>query len=228
MSRRAYIPTESSLVSYRDCLRAFRDGSDSPRNFLEKRLAVIEDLEQEVQAFTAIDIEGARKAADVSTTRYRDGRPLSQIDGMPVGIKDVIDTVDMPTQMGSPLFKEWRPRFDAASVSALRKAGAAILGKTVTTEFAAVVPGPTRNPFDSSRTPGGSSSGSAAAVGIGMIPAGLGTQVIGSIIRPSSYCGCYGYKPTMGTVNRGGSLDYMSQSTQGVLAASLGDAWAVI
>jgi Asp-tRNA(Asn)/Glu-tRNA(Gln) amidotransferase A subunit family amidase len=102
-----------------------------------------------------------------------------------------------------------------------------VLGKTVTTEFAATVPGETRNPFDTVRTPGGSSSGSAAAVGSGMLPAGLGTQVIGSILRPASYCGCYGFKPSVGALNRGGSLDYLSQSCLGVLAASLADAWAV-
>jgi Asp-tRNA(Asn)/Glu-tRNA(Gln) amidotransferase A subunit family amidase len=133
----------------------------------------------------------------------------------------------MPTQMGSPIFADWQPRFDAAAVSALKQAGAVILGKTVTTEFAATVPGLTRNPFDPTRTPGGSSSGSAAAVGIGMLPAALGTQVIGSILRPASYCGCFGFKPTVGALNRGGSLDYMSQSCLGVLAASLADAWAV-
>jgi len=228
MSRPRYIPTEPALVSYCDSIEEFHKGSDSPRAFLERCLERIESHEGEVRAFTALDMAGAREAADGATLRYGEGRVLSRIDGMPIGVKDVIDTADLPTQMGSPLFKEWRPRFDAASVSALKKAGAVILGKTVTTEFAAVVPGPTRNPFDQNRTPGGSSSGSAAAVGIGMIPAGLGTQVIGSITRPASYCGCYGYKPTVGAVNRGGSLDYMSQSSQGVLAASLDDAWAVI
>lgn len=152
---------------------------------------------------------------------------MSQIDGMPIGVKDIIETADMPTQMGSPIFTDWRPRFDSASVSALKQAGAVILGKTVTTEFAATVPGTTRNPFDTTRTPGGSSSGSAAAVGIGMLPVGLGTQVIGSILRPASYCSCFGFKPTVGALNRGGSLDYLSQSCLGVLAASLEDAWAV-
>lgn len=227
MRRFPYIPTESPLVSYCGCLHNFYTGGDSPRDFLERCLETIERREDEVQAFTALDIKGAREYADAATVRYREGRVLSRIDGMPVGVKDVIDTADMPTQMGSPLFMGWRPRFDAASVSALKQAGAIIIGKTVTTEFAAVVPGPTRNPFDTDRTPGGSSSGSAAAVGIGMIPAGLGTQVIGSITRPASYCGCYGYKPTVGAVNRGGTLDYMSQSSQGVLAASLDDAWAI-
>jgi Asp-tRNA(Asn)/Glu-tRNA(Gln) amidotransferase A subunit family amidase len=110
----------------------------------------------------------------------------------------------------------------------LREAGAVILGKTVTTEFASSEPlGPTRNPWDAARTPGGSSSGSAAAVGCGMVPAALGTQVVGSIIRPASFCGCIGYKPSVGGINRGGSFDYFSQSCTGLLAASPEDAWLV-
>ena len=114
---------------------------------------------------------------------------------MPVGIKDIIETADMPTENGSPLFAGCRSERDAASVAALREAGAVIVGKTVTTEFAASEPRGTRNPHDLRRTPGGSSSGSAAAVAAGMMSAALGTQVIGSTIRPASYCGCVGFKP---------------------------------
>src|SRR5208337_58967 len=158
--------------------------------------------------------------------RWRGGRPLSPIDGMPIGIKDIIETADMPTEQGSPLFVGWRTGRDAASVAALREAGAVILGKAVTTEFASTEPRGTHNPWDTKRTPGGSSSGSAAAVGCGMVPAALGTQVVGSIIRPASFCGCVGYKPSVGAINRGGSYDYFSQSCTGLLAASLEDAWA--
>jgi Asp-tRNA(Asn)/Glu-tRNA(Gln) amidotransferase A subunit family amidase len=147
---------------------------------------------------------------------------------MPLGVKDVIETADMPTGMGSPLFAGWQSGRDSASVKALREAGGIILGKTVTTEFASSVPGPTRNPWDPERTPGGSSSGSAAAVGRGIVSAALGTQVVGSILRPASFCGCVGVKPSLGGINRGGSHDFMSQSCQGVLAASLGDAWQVL
>ena len=146
---------------------------------------------------------------------------------MPLGIKDIIETADMPTEQGSPLFVGWRTNRDAASVAALREAGAVILGKVVTTEFAATEPRGTRNPWDSERTPGGSSSGSAAAVACGIIPAALGTQVVGSILRPASFCGCVGFKPSVGGINRGGSYDYFSQSCTGVLAASLEDAWLV-
>lgn len=214
--------------SYAAALGAFASGADTPRDFLERCLEEIDEREGDVKAFTALALETARKAADASTQRWAEGEPLSAIDGMPVGVKDVIETADMPTQMGSELYEGWSPGFDSASVHALREAGAIIVGKTVTTEFAATRPGPTRNPHDLSRTPGGSSSGSAAAVGCGMLSGALGTQVVGSIIRPSSYCGVYGYKPSLGGVNRGGSHDYMSQSCQGVLAASLEDVWQMI
>ncbi|MGA2395325.1 MAG: amidase, partial [Candidatus Lustribacter sp.] len=206
---------------------AFRAGSDTPRALLERCIAVIDAREREVMAFEYLDLAGARRAADASTERYARGTPLSSIDGLPVGVKDIIETADMPTGMGSPLFAGYRGGRDAASVVALREAGAVIVGKTVTTEFASQVAGKTHNPWDLARTPGGSSSGSAAAVACGMLRAGLGTQVIGSILRPASYCGCVGYKPTVGGINRGGSLDPHSQSTHGVLAASLGDAWRV-
>ncbi len=181
-----------------------------------------------MQAFEYIDLDRARASADASTQRYRDGTPKSSIDGIPFGVKDIIETADMPTGMGSPLFAGYRSGRDAASVAALREAGAVIVGKTVTTEFASIVAGKTHNPWDLTRTPGGSSSGSAAAVGSGMLCAALGTQVIGSILRPASYCGCVGYKPTVGGINRGGAVDYQSQSTHGVLAATLEDAWLVV
>lgn len=119
--------------------------------------------------------------------------------GLPIGIKDLIDTADFPTTYGSPRYRGHRPARDAACVAALKKAGAVILGKTVTTEFAVFNPGKTRNPRDPSRTPGGSSSGSAAAVADGMVPAALGSQTAASIIRPAAFCGCIGWKPTFGT-----------------------------
>jgi Asp-tRNA(Asn)/Glu-tRNA(Gln) amidotransferase A subunit family amidase len=153
------------------------------------------------------------------------GRDGTRSIGLPVGIKDIIETANMPTQMGSPLFAGYRSGRDSASVAALREAGAVVVGKTVTTEFAATVARETRNPWDPTRTPGGSSSGSACAVGDGMLPAALGTQVIGSILRPAAYCGAFGYKPSVGGINRGGSVDYHSQSCQGVIAATLEDAW---
>ena len=215
----------STLRPFLSVTPAFRDGSDSPRAFLERCLETVGAREGDVKAFVVIDKAGARRAADASTARWRAGAPLSAVDGMPVGVKDIMETLHMPTGNGSPLFEGWQSGRDSAAVIALREAGAVILGKTVTTEFAATVPGPTRNPFDLARTPGGSSSGSAAAVGCGMVPAALGTQVVGSTIRPAGYCGAYGFKPTPGAINRGGSLDYLSQSSTGTIAASLADAW---
>ena len=174
-----------------------------------------------------LNLAGARAAADRSSKRWRAGKPLSPIDGMPIGIKDIIETIDMPTESGSPLFAGFRSERDSASVAALREAGGVILGKTVTTEFAWMEPRATRNPWDETRTPGGSSSGSAAAVAVGAVSVALGTQVFGSILRPASFCGCFGFKPTVGAINRGGSHDALSQSTHGPLAAALPEAWQV-
>ena len=205
----------------------FASGADTPRDFLERCLADLAVLEPKIGAFVHLNLEAARAAADQSGVRWREGRARSPIDGMPVGIKDIIETIDLPTENGSALFAGWRSERDAASVAALREAGAVIVGKTVTTEFAATEPRGTRNPHDLSRTPGGSSSGSAAAVAAGMLSAALGTQVIGSTIRPASFCGCVGFKVTVGALNRGGSHDGLSQSATGVLAATLEDAWQV-
>ncbi|HEY4263819.1 MAG TPA: amidase [Micropepsaceae bacterium] len=210
---------------FQPALSAFAAGTDTPSDFLECCLACIDAHEADVGAFVHVNKDGARAAAARSTMRWKAGKPLSRIDGMPVGIKDIVETIDMPTEMGSPLYKGWRSGRDSASVAALREAGAVIVGKTVTTEFAATSPGRTRNPWDTARTPGGSSSGSAAGVAAGMISAGLGTQVVGSIVRPASFCGCVGFKPSAGAINRGGSHDGLSQSAHGVLAASLEDAW---
>jgi Asp-tRNA(Asn)/Glu-tRNA(Gln) amidotransferase A subunit family amidase len=205
----------------------FARGTDSPRDFLERCIAELEAWEPKIGAFVALNLDGARTAADRSTNRWRAGKPISPIDGMPIGIKDIIETIDMATEHGSPLFAGNRSERDAASVAALREAGAVIVGKTVTTEFAWMQPRATRNPWDLSRTPGGSSSGSAAAVAVGAISVGIGTQVFGSIVRPSSFCGCFGFKPTVGAINRGGSHDALSQSTHGPIAASLPEAWQV-
>ncbi len=207
--------------------RTFASGAQTPRQFLEQSLSLLEQWEPRIGAFVVTNLPAARAAADRSTARWRDGKPLSPLDGMPVGIKDIIETVDMPTEMGSPLFAGWRSEKDAASVRALRDAGAVIVGKTVTTEFAASEPRGTRNPWNTAHTPGGSSSGSAASVATGIVTAALGTQVIGSTLRPASFCGCFGFKPSVNALNRQGSHDYQSQSCTGILAASLDDAWQV-
>ncbi len=207
------------------CTDAFSNGSDTPRDLLERCIDVIENHEKTIGAFVVTNLEGARAAADQSTTRWREGKEFSRIDGMPVGIKDVMETADMVTEQGSPLFEGWKMGRDCAAVAALREGGATIVGKTVTTEFAATTPRGTKNPHDPDRTPGGSSSGSAAAVGCGMLAGATASQVIGSTIRPASYCGAFGFKPSVGGICRGGSFDDFSQSCTGAIAASLTDTW---
>src|SRR5271155_4701852 len=172
--------TKPVMRSYLAASQDFASGKATPRQFLEDSLALLEQWEPRIGAFVTTNVPAARAAADRSAARWRETRPLSPIDGMPVGIKDIIETVDMPTQMGSPLFAGWRSEKDAASVRALRDAGAVIVGKTVTTEFAASEPRGTRNPWNTAHTPGGSSSGSAAAGAPGIASAALGTQGIGS------------------------------------------------
>jgi Asp-tRNA(Asn)/Glu-tRNA(Gln) amidotransferase A subunit family amidase len=150
--------------------------------------------------------------------------PRGPLFGVPVGVKDIFDTHDMPTECGSPIYAGYRPRADSAAVALTRRAGGTIMGKTVTAEFATFVPRATRNPLDLSRTPGGSSSGSAAAVADFMVPLAFATQTAGSLIRPASYCGIFGYKPTYNSIARGGmkpggdSLD-----TIGVYGRSVAD-----
>src|SRR3984893_17923539 len=156
-----------STRPYLSMTRRFADGSATPREFFERCLGDLSALEPKIGAFVHLNIGGARGAADQAGARWRDSGALSKIDGMPIGIKDIIETADMPTEQGSPLFAGCRSERDGASVVALREAGAVILGKTVTTEFAATEPRGTRNPHDLRRTPGGSSSGSAAGVAAG-------------------------------------------------------------
>jgi hypothetical protein len=176
-------------LTFHDAARRFTDGNDSPRAYLERCLETIAQREPVVKAFTAINEAGARASADASSARWKAGKPLSSVDGMPIAIKDLLETRDMPTEMGCAAMKGNFPKRDNAAVWALRQAGAVILAKTVTAELGGSHPGATTNPFDPRRTPGGSSSGSAAAVGANMVPAAIGTQVGGSIIRPAAYCG---------------------------------------
>ena len=213
-------------LTFHDAIRHFTDGNDSPRAYLERCLETIAQREPVVKALTATNEAGARAAADASAARWKAGKPLSPIDGMPVAIKDLLETKDMPTEMGCAAMKGNFPKRDNAGVWALRQAGAVILAKTVTAELGGSHPGPTINPFDAKRTPGGSSSGSAAAVGANMVPAAIGTQVGGSIIRPAAYCGNFALKPTQGGINRGERLA-TSQSTHGPHAGCLEDMWQV-
>lgn len=206
----------------------FSTGQDTPRALLERCLETIGAKESSIHAFTHMDIAGARVAADNSTKRYAVGKPLSEIDGMPFGVKDIIDTSDMPTQMGNSFFKGHQPKIDAACVRAIKLGGAVILGKTVTTEFAIGRSGPTKNPWNTEHTPGGSSSGSAAGVSAGFVSAAFGTQTQGSIIRPSSFCGVVGFKPSLGALPTEG-VHPLSKSHDhlGILAEGVEEAWAV-
>lgn len=213
-------------LTFHDAARRFTDGNDSPRAYLERCLETIAAREPEVKAFTAMNVTGARATADASAVRWKAGKPLSPIDGLPIAIKDLLETRDMPTEMGCAAMKGNFPKRDNAAVWALRQAGAVILAKTVTAELGGSHPGPTTNPFDKTRTPGGSSSGSAAAVGANMVPAAIGTQVGGSIIRPAAYCGNFALKPTQGGINRGERLA-TSQSSHGPHANSIEDMWQV-
>lgn len=217
------------LTSYLAETAEFKTGRSSPSAFLERCLARLEAAEPVLKAFVHVaGRDAARALAAASDARWQAGAPLSPIDGLPIAIKDIIETADMPTGQGSPFWAGTQTRRDAASVQALREAGAIILGKTTTTEYATSEPfHQTTNPHDPRRTPGGSSSGSAAAVGAGIVPAGLGTQVVASTLRPASFCGCVGFKPSVGALNRSGSFDHLSQSCTGILAATPGDAWVV-
>ena len=217
-----------NVVSFSHALPDIASGKRTPREFLERCLDIIAAREKSVKAFVTLNAAGARKAADAATSRHQAGKPLSPVDGMPVAIKDIIATADMPTQMNCPAFKGWQSGQDAACVAALRQGGAVIIGKTVTTEFAIGYSGPTTNPFDPERTPGGSSSGSAAAVGAGMVPAAFGTQTQASILRPASYCGAVGFKPTIGALHTAGIHPLSATCDHlGMLAGTLEDAWRV-
>jgi Asp-tRNA(Asn)/Glu-tRNA(Gln) amidotransferase A subunit family amidase len=214
------------MLSFHDAVARFSDGSDSPRAYLERCIERIAALEPAVMAFAFLNLERARAAADEAGTRFKSGRPRSAIDGMPVGIKDLIETYDMPTEFGSELFRDHQPTTDAACVRALRLNGVCLVGKTVTVCFGGGDPARTRNPFDVRRTPGGSSSGTAAAVASGMLPVALGTHARGSTIRPASFCGAYALKPTFGAINRQGSFSMAySMDHIGVFAGTLSDMW---
>jgi Asp-tRNA(Asn)/Glu-tRNA(Gln) amidotransferase A subunit family amidase len=182
------------------------------------RIAAREDI---VHAWQYLDSEQA-----LAEARQRDREPpRGALHGVPIAVKDLIDTVDMPTAYGSPIYERHRPTADAACVALARAAGAVVLGKTVTTEFACFTPGPTANPHNPAHTPGGSSSGSAAAVADGMAPLAFGTQTAGSILRPAAYCGVVGYKPSFGTISRAGvKLLADSLDTVGVMARDVADA----
>src|SRR5512145_1315845 len=188
---------------------------------LEAVLGRITAREPAIHAWAFLDPERARHQAQALDA----GPVRGPLHGLPIGVKDLMDTADMPTAYGSPIYAGHRPAWDAAVVAAARAAGAIVVGKTVTTEFATFTPAATVNPHDFEHTPGGSSSGSAAAVADGMVPLAFGTQTVGSIIRPASFCGVVGYKPTFGTLSRAGmKMGCDTLDTAGVIARSVADA----
>ena len=189
-----------------EAAQRIRDAVLTSEELVQACLERIRALEPKVQAWTFLDEEHALAQARAADERKRSGKPIGPLHGVPVGVKDIFDTADMPTENGTVLHQGRTPRADAAAVRSLRAAGAVILGKTVTTECAYFSPGKTRNPHDPEHTPGGSSSGSAAAVAAGMVPLALGSQTAGSTIRPASFCGVYGFKPTHGLIPRSGVL----------------------
>jgi Asp-tRNA(Asn)/Glu-tRNA(Gln) amidotransferase A subunit family amidase len=214
--------TALNWLSATEARRLIEDGAISAEQLVDACLAHAREVEDTVQAWQYLDPEYARRQARARDQDRREGRPSGPLHGIPVGLKDIIDTADMPTEDGTVLHAGRTPVADAAVTERLRAAGAVILGKTVTTECAYYAPGKTRNPHNPEHTPGGSSSGSAAAVAAGMVPLALGTQTNGSVIRPAAFCGVYGFKPTHGLIPRHGILRLSrTLDTVGVFARSI-------
>jgi Asp-tRNA(Asn)/Glu-tRNA(Gln) amidotransferase A subunit family amidase len=205
------------------------NGDMSAQDYIGACLQRIEEIDDKVHAFVHLDPKEALAQAKALDERRINGKPLGALHGVPVAIKDIFDTADYKTECGSPLLKGRQPMHDCTVVARLRSAGAVIIGKTVTTEFAYFHPGATRNPHDLQRTPGGSSSGSAAAVAAGMVPLAIGSQTNGSVIRPASFCGVYGVKPTHGMISRHGVLSLSKKLDHvGVFARTLADSALIL
>lgn len=198
--------TDLHLLSASEAARLIRDGIISSEQLVEACLTRIREVDPQVQAWAFLDADYALTQARALDELRLSGRAIGPLHGVPIGLKDIFDTTDMPTECGSVLYAGRTPSRDATVTAMLRAAGAVIMGKTVTTEFAYFSPGKTRNPHNPEHTPGGSSSGSAAAVAASMVPLALGSQTNGSTIRPAAYCGVIGFKPTHGLISRHGTL----------------------
>lgn len=183
-------------------------GELTSTDLVERAIARYEATEPKIHAWAWLDAARARRLAHESDERRRSGAPLGRLEGIPIGVKDIFDTAGIPTENGSPVFAGRVPETTSEAVRAAESAGAIVLGKTVTAELAYLTPGATRNPWDASRTPGGSSMGSAAAVAAGVVSAAIGTQTNGSVIRPAAFCGVVGYKPTLGRISTAGALEF--------------------
>ncbi len=205
--------------------RALRAGKLTSEELVRSCLARVDAVDSSVEAWAFLDPDYVLAQARRADEARREGHPLGPLHGIPVGIKDIFDTADMPTEDGTVLHAGRRPSVDATVVALLREAGAIIMGKTVTTELAVYTPGKTRNPHDPARSPGGSSSGSAAAVAAGMVPLAVGSQTNGSVVRPAAYCGVVGFKPSHGLISRLGVLHQSDALDHvGVFAGDIDDA----
>jgi Asp-tRNA(Asn)/Glu-tRNA(Gln) amidotransferase A subunit family amidase len=213
------------LETATDLAPKLRSGEVASEDVVRDCFAQIEATDSAIQAWTYLDEDHALAQARVLDDMRRAGKPLGPLHGLPVGVKDIFDTADMPTAYGSPIHGGNQPDQDSTVVAKLREAGAVIMGKTVTTEFAFMSPGKTTNPHNAAHTPGGSSSGSAAAVAAGHVPLAIGSQTAGSIIRPAAFCGIYGLKPSQGMISRAGVLQTSENLDQiGVFGRCLEDA----
>ncbi|WP_346907559.1 amidase [uncultured Roseibium sp.] len=211
-------------LSASEAARKIRAGLLTSTDLVSACLERIDETDGQLKAWAHLDRDKALAEAGEMDAIRQSGRPLGALHGVPVGLKDIIDTKDYPTERGSPVFTGRKPDLDAAVVERLRDAGAVILGKTKTTELAFVHPADTTNPHNPGHIPGGSSSGSAAAVAAHQVPLALGTQTNGSVIRPASFCGTYGFKPTRGVISRRGVLATSGSLDQlGVFARTLED-----
>ncbi len=224
--RSTYDPRARLRHGFAQAREDFLTGTQNPRDYLDSFLTRIFEREKILKAFTVLDLDTARQTADDSTARYKAGNPLSPVDGLPLALKDVFDIEGLPTGWGRQGDNPPPAHRDAAIVRALKIGGAVILGKTTLPELGFGEPAATVNPWDDTRSPGGSSSGSAAAVGASFCPVAIGTQGKGSLTRPSSFCGLYGFKPGHGTIHRGGNGGGQETNTHvGALAQTLDDAW---
>lgn len=222
---------EEDLVGLANALSR---GELTSAELVERSLIRYSQTEPKLHAFAWIDVQRARRLARSSDDRRKSGGPVGSLEGIPIGVKDIFDTAGIPTEHGSALFAGRVPESSSAVVRAAERAGAIVIGKTVTAELAYLAPGPTRNPWDTERTPGGSSMGSAAAVAAGVVPAAIGSQTNGSTIRPAAFCGIVGFKPTVGRISLAGALEFSrtldhvgvfarSVRSAGLFAAILGE-----
>jgi Asp-tRNA(Asn)/Glu-tRNA(Gln) amidotransferase A subunit family amidase len=206
------------MLSALDLVRRIEAGELKPRDAVELCAVAIAAREKDVGAFVALDLDAARRAADAP------GLAALPLHGVPVAFKDIFATADLPTQYGSPIYAGYRPPADATAVALARRAGGVMIGKTVTTQFASLVPSATRNPHNPAHTPGGSSAGSAAAVAAGFVPITFGTQTAGSVIRPAAFCGVAGFKPSYRLIPMVGVKDVSWHlDTAGLFGAGIAD-----